>query len=115
MSSHDFNPGSMKEFFPSGHAKNAFAIASAIAGNSKGWLVPTMAYTVASSIAFARMNDNVHWASDVFAGALIGTATGRTIARRHHSQGQRADWTLVPIGGENTRAFFLPAPPKGRR
>ena len=107
MSSHDFDPGSMQESFPSGHATNAFAIASAIAGNSKGWVVPTMAYTVASSIAFSRMNDNVHWASDVFAGAVIGTAAGGMIARRHHAEGRRADWSLVPIGGKHRVGFLV--------
>lgn len=105
--SHDFDPGTTQDSFPSGHATNAFALASAIAGNSKGWVVPTMAYTVASSIAFARMNDNVHWASDVFAGAVIGTATGRTIARRHRSGTQQADWSLVPIGGKHTVGFLV--------
>src|SRR2546430_3367768 len=67
MDPHDFDPGSKQESFPSGHATNAFAIASAIAGHSDGWVVPTIAYTLATSVAFARLNDNVHWSSDVLA------------------------------------------------
>jgi membrane-associated phospholipid phosphatase len=107
MTSHDFDPGSMQQSFPSGHATNAFAIASAIAGHSKGWVVPTVAYTIASSVAFARMNDNVHWASDVFAGAVIGTATGKMIVNRHRSSARRADWSVLPIVSSRGGGFVV--------
>jgi membrane-associated phospholipid phosphatase len=105
---YNFHPFSSRDSFPSGHATNAFALASAVAGHSDGWVIPTVAYTVASGVAFARMNDNVHWASDVFAGAVIGTATGRTIARRHRAQrGQRADWTVLPIVTNRGAGFIV--------
>jgi len=107
MSSHDFDPFSAQESFPSGHATSAFALASAVAGHSHGWVVPTIAYTVASSVAFARMNDNVHWASDVFAGAVIGTATARTIVRRHRTSDQRAQWSIVPTVGKRGAGFVV--------
>ena len=105
--SHDFDPGSRQESFPSGHTTNAFAIASAIAGHSDGWVVPAIAYTVASSVAFARMNDNVHWSSDVFAGAVIGTTTGRMIARRHRTSGKRAEWTILPVISNRSAGFLV--------
>jgi PAP2 superfamily len=105
--SHDFDPFSAQESFPSGHATNAFALASAVAGHSHGWVVPTIAYTVATSVAFARMNDNVHWASDVFAGAVIGTATGRMIANRHRSSMQRAEWSVMPTVGRRGAGFVV--------
>src|SRR5947209_14494468 len=42
---HSFHPFSgTHESFPSGHATNAFAFASAIAGHYDGWLVPTIVY-----------------------------------------------------------------------
>ena len=97
MISHDFDPGvGQQESFPSGHATNAFALASAVAAHSSGWIIPTIAYSVASGVAASRLNDNVHWASDVFAGALIGASTGRFIAHRHQKT-RRADITIVPL------------------
>ena len=97
MNSHDYDPGrAQQESFPSGHATNAFALASAVAAHSSGWIIPTIAYSVASGVAASRLNDNVHWASDVFAGALIGASTGRFIVHRHQKT-RRVDFTIVPM------------------
>jgi len=69
--------------FPSGHATSAFALATAIAAHYDNWIVPTLAYTVATSVACSRLNDHVHWPSDVVAGALIGRAVAKGIVGRH--------------------------------
>jgi membrane-associated phospholipid phosphatase len=83
--------------FPSGHATNAFAVASVFAAHSRGWVVPTIAYTLASSVAVARVHDDVHFASDVIAGAAIGTAMGRSIVARHARQSNaRVTWDVFP-------------------
>lgn len=70
--------------FPSGHATSAFAVASVIAWQYREtrW-VPALAWTVASAVAMSRMYDNKHWLSDAFAGAVIGTVTGRFICNQH--------------------------------
>lgn len=99
-----FDPGSGNESFPSGHATNAFAVASVFAAHAHGWLVPTIAYTLATGVAASRMNDNVHFASDVIAGAAIGTAMGRSIVARHRAASLGAaapavSWTIVPARG----------------
>jgi hypothetical protein len=73
--------GSDNQSFPSGHATTAFALATAISndyGNDHR-AVPIIAYTLATSVAFARMNDNVHFPSDVVAGALIGRAVAKAV------------------------------------
>ena len=80
---YDFEPFSHNESFPSGHATNAFAIATAIAAHSDGYVVPTIAYTLATTVAIARVNDRVHFPSDVVAGALIGRAVAKSITSRH--------------------------------
>ena len=79
-----FDPFSSAESFPSGHSTNAWAIATAIAQHSDGWVVPTIAYTLASNVSIARLNSNVHFPSDVVAGALIGRAVAKSITNRHH-------------------------------
>lgn len=78
-----FEPFSSRDSFPSGHATNAFAAATAIAGHYDTWVVPTIVYSVATGVAMSRVNDHVHWPSDVVAGALIGRAVGRGIVNRH--------------------------------
>lgn len=96
---YDFDPFSSNQSFPSGHATNAFAAASVFAARSKGWIVPTVAYTLATGVAVSRMNDNVHYTSDVLAGALIGTITGRAVVARHLREsrtGTMTTWQLVP-------------------
>ena len=95
--------------FPSGHATNAFALASVVAAHSDGWLIPTLAYSVASGVAASRMNDNAHWASDVVAGALIGASTGRFIAHRHRKANRQAVVTLVPLIGPRRVGLSLRA------
>jgi membrane-associated phospholipid phosphatase len=97
-----FRPGSSNDSFPSGHATEAFAVASVIAVRSKGWVLPTIAYTAATLVAFDRVNDRVHFPSDVAAGAILGTAVGRFLVARHRrAQGQAPGPTvvLVPIRG----------------
>ena len=105
-----FHFGSSHDSFPSGHATEAFSVASVIAIRSKGWVIPTIAYTAATLVAFDRVNDHVHFASDVAAGAVLGTAVGRFIVNRHkQAQGQKpaADINLVPIrGGLAARVVF---------
>lgn len=93
----EYRPLSSGQSFPSGHATEAFAVASVFAARSKGWVVPVVAYTLASGVAFARMNDRAHFASDVVAGAVIGTAIGHTIVRRHAGGERVASWNLVPV------------------
>jgi len=72
------------ESFPSGHATNAFAAATAIAGHYDNWIVPTIVYSIAAGVSISRVNDNVHFPSDVVAGALIGRAVGKGMLARHH-------------------------------
>jgi membrane-associated phospholipid phosphatase len=69
----EFHSFSGSQSFPSGEATEAFAVASVFAARSHGWVVPVVAYTLASGVALARMNDHAHFASDVVAGAFIGS------------------------------------------
>jgi hypothetical protein len=111
LTPHDFDPGTAQESFPSGHATNAFALAAAVAAHSDGWIIPTIAYSVAGGVAASRMNDNVHWASDVFAGALIGASTARFIVHRHQ-QARRTKIAVIPMIAPHTvgLSFRIVAP-----
>src|SRR5260221_2136807 len=80
---HAFSTDNPHNSFPSRHATNAVAAATAIAAHSDGWIVPTIAYTLATGVAFSPLNDRAHFPSDVAAGALIGRAVARGLVARH--------------------------------
>ncbi|MEA2165892.1 MAG: hypothetical protein QOK37_4019 [Thermoanaerobaculia bacterium] len=111
--SHSFHPlQSHYESFPSGHATNAFAFATAVAGHYDGWVVPTIVYTIASGVAVSRVNDHVHFASDVVAGALIGRAVAKGILARH--SGKHLAWQAVPLIDRKTMGMMFTIGPARR-
>ncbi len=84
-SDHTFEaaPFSGNYSFPSGHTTQAFAVASVIAAHYPQWWVQGVAYGLAGVVGYSRIQQNAHFASDVVAGAIIGTVVGRTIVKRH--------------------------------
>ena len=89
-------------------------MASVFAARSHGWVVPTVSYALASAVAFARVYDREHHASDVVAGAVIGTAVGQSVVRRHAGE-TRASWDLVPFQAGRAVGIgvrLLPAAPR---
>jgi membrane-associated phospholipid phosphatase len=97
-----FKPFSSNASFPSGHATEAFTVASVIAMRSDGWVVPTVSYTVASLVAVSRVYQQAHFPSDVLAGAVFGTAVGRFVVGRHQPArpaAREAEFTVVPLPG----------------
>lgn len=99
-----FDPFSHDPSFPSGHATEAFAVASVIAMRSEGWFIPTLAYTTASLVAVSRVEQSYHFASDVFAGAVLGITVGRFVVSRH---------SPVPDGQQPAARVTLVAIPHG--
>jgi membrane-associated phospholipid phosphatase len=82
--------------FPSGHATVAFAAATAFADgtrlawpNEPGFVAP-VAYGAATAVAVARVYGQAHWATDVVAGAAVGTFTARFIVRAANAH--RDNW-----------------------
>jgi hypothetical protein len=73
--------GSNSVSFPSGHASNAFAGATAIGSHYPKLRIP--GYAVATYIALSRMAANKHHFSDVVAGAGLGYSIGRVVVRRN--------------------------------
>ncbi len=72
--------------FPSGHTAVAFAIADSFSKAYSGYpVVPVLLYGLAGAVGFSRINDNKHWASDVFLGAAIGITVSRVIYKYNNS------------------------------
>jgi membrane-associated phospholipid phosphatase len=71
--------------FPSGHTTLAFAAARVYAMEYKNVpAIPIISYSMASLIGFSRIIENRHWATDVFAGALLGLACGTQVVNNYH-------------------------------
>lgn len=77
--------------FPSIHSSSGFAAASALVAEVKRrdpgatWYVAVPAYTLALTPGLARMYLGQHWASDIFAGAFLGTFYGWRIVDYSHA------------------------------
>ncbi|HUP90384.1 MAG TPA: phosphatase PAP2 family protein [Longimicrobiales bacterium] len=88
-----FSGGNGYQSFPSGHATTAFAAASAVTAEITQWskeshwsptvpiVVGVTLYGGATLVGWARMYSDKHWASDVIAGAAIGTFSGIKVVR----------------------------------
>jgi membrane-associated phospholipid phosphatase len=76
--------------FPSIHSSSGFAAASALVAEIKWrdpsavWYVAVPAYALALTPGFSRMYLGQHWASDIFAGAFLGTFYGWRIVDYSH-------------------------------
>jgi membrane-associated phospholipid phosphatase len=89
--------------FPSIHSASGFAAATALVeetrlrspGNVK--FVAPILYALALTPGLSRMYLQQHWASDIFAGAFMGTLAGEKVVRYSHSHpGNRFQDFFVP-------------------
>ena len=77
--------------FPSGHTASAFAFAAAVSSEtqrwwpSTRWVIGPILYSGATLTGMSRIYNEAHWASDVMAGAALGTITGIKVVRYEHS------------------------------
>ena len=92
----EFKPFSGNYSFPSGHVTQAFAVASVISSHYDSWWVQGLSYGLAGAVGYSRIEQNSHYASDVVAGAIIGTVVGRTIVKRHNRLRKPDAFTLTP-------------------
>lgn len=61
--------------FPSGHTSTAFCTATDVALRYRKWYFVAPSYLFATSVAWARMYQGVHYPSDVFTGAIVGAGS----------------------------------------
>ncbi len=113
-----FHPFSSDASFPSGHATQAFAVASVIAAHDDRLWVKAAAFGLAGSVGLSRVHEDAHWASDVLAGAILGTAVGATVVSVNTRiragrgvPGERATLVVAPLflkkgGGVSVLASF---------
>jgi membrane-associated phospholipid phosphatase len=91
--------GSNELSFLSGHTSSAFTFAG-IVNHYYGKKLGIAAYMGAAFVATTRVAKNVHYLSDVVAGAALGYIVGRTVVRGPSLDSQRILWapTISPSG-----------------
>jgi len=100
--------------FPSGHTTAAFAFAATVTRETQFWwpsggfIVGTVFYGGAGLVGLSRIYNNMHWASDVVAGAAIGTIFGLKVVKYTHSHPDNAIDSKLIKAKKNSQLQFNP-------
>jgi membrane-associated phospholipid phosphatase len=95
--------------FPSGHTAVAFSIATVFASQySDSKSIPIISYSAASVIGITRMIEHEHWASDVFAGAVIGYFCGKQVTKHFNDTHRRIPGTNLNISENKPLITVIP-------
>src|SRR3954469_21750538 len=89
--------GSSKNSFPSGHAADTFAFATALERHLN-WKYSVPAYLFSSYVAISRLPANRHWLSDAVFGSAVGIISGRTVTSHESERPYPVAVTVVPGG-----------------
>ena len=89
--------GSGKNSFPSGHAADTFAFATALERHLN-WKYSIIGYTFASYVAISRLPANRHWLSDAVFGSAVGIIAGRTVTSHEAERPYPIAVTIIPGG-----------------
>jgi membrane-associated phospholipid phosphatase len=79
---YEFRPFTSSDAFPSGHATMAFALATALGDEIGPWWARAGLLAAATATAWSRVNDNLHWLSDVLGGAALGVTSAQVMEGR---------------------------------
>ncbi len=96
-----FPPPSYSLSFPSGHATNAFALSSVIAEQYPTWMVRIISYGFAVLVSLGRVNNNVHFVSDIFWGGVVGTSVGKCLVNFHKKGNDIRQCEFISIRGND--------------
>jgi membrane-associated phospholipid phosphatase len=89
--------GSGKSSFPSGHAADTFAFATALERHLN-WKYSIPAYVFSSYVAISRLPANRHWLSDAVFGSAVGVIAGRTVTSHEAERPFPVAVAVVPSG-----------------
>jgi membrane-associated phospholipid phosphatase len=89
--------GSNHLSFPSGHAADTFAFATALERHLN-WRYSVPAYIFASYVAVSRLVADKHWLSDVVFGSSVGIIAGRTVTSHEAERPFPVAVTIIPGG-----------------
>jgi membrane-associated phospholipid phosphatase len=95
--------------FPSGHTTQAFVLASTISSHYDQLWIRGIAYGLATATGAARVYHGAHFASDVVAGAIIGTYVGNTVAAYNSARrtNRATSVSFLPMLGPGSAGFVV--------
>lgn len=83
--------------FPSAHTAISFAMAAYLSSAYKDKLwVGISSYSIATLVGLSRINDDKHWGSDVFVGAVLGYAVGKCVFNKSL---EKKNIKVLPVAG----------------
>lgn len=85
--------------FPSGHASTVFQVATVLSHHANRTPVSIVLYGLAGTVAWQRVADEQHWASDVWLGAAYGWAVAKLVVRLHEEDALDIQPVTGPSGG----------------
>lgn len=103
----EFTAFSDQYSFPSGHATQAFAVATVIAEHYDSRWIKALSFGVAGAVGYSRIHQDRHYLSDVLAGALIGHFVGKTVVRRHDRLTDDKEWIWTPVASTEWTGLTL--------
>jgi membrane-associated phospholipid phosphatase len=98
--------GAATPAFPSGHAADAFALATSLSDAVGRKWATVGVYALATGTAWARLSEEQHWLSDVVAGAAVGIVSAKFVSGRLRVFGMRAPHFIVGPQGMGMRWSF---------
>lgn len=90
---------------PSMHTASSFALAHVVASKTRSLPAKIACYAAASVVAFSRVYQGKHWASDVIVGAAIGELAGDAVTR--YRAATPGSVTLAPLAIDGAPALAL--------
>ena len=90
---------------PSGHTTAAFAVAASLADDIHSTAADILLYALATGTAYSRINDNRHWLSDTWMGAVLGITTAKLVNGRWRIFGLRPPRFLITPTGTPSVSF----------
>jgi membrane-associated phospholipid phosphatase len=95
----DFGPFSGHASWPSGHTSMAFAFATSLGDELHNPIARYGLLAAATAVGWSRINDNRHWLSDTFFGAMLGIFTAKVVNGRWRLFGIRPpEFMVMPSG-----------------
>jgi hypothetical protein len=95
---------SFYDALPSGHTATVFAAATTISDFYTEPWVSYASYTIASVAGISRITERMHWASDIFVGALLGYYSTKIVEKLNYDA---EDFSLSPQAGDNSIGVML--------
>ena len=94
-----FSSPSRNKSFPSGQTSRAFAFASAVAAHTRQPALRVAAYGAATVVGIAEVVADQRFASDVVAGAVLGTLVGRGVVHHFATAAPRVGLSVTAAPG----------------